>query len=179
VAKRTSPPPASPSSDSDSNAPLDEEFMRQTAFVPDAISDPADDAAAPGAGASEDAEAIAPEIIASALGPSFQAVFHFLATKRGDHWELVEFEKTALVKGWTPILQHLLAKLGNQEQVLLTLAIMSTAAIVGGKAAQDIKRASSMANTRMPASAASSVSSASAAPEKPLEQSGSFEEDAA
>jgi hypothetical protein len=177
VKKKQPQPSESPSSASDSSAPLDDDFLRVTEFVPDTISDNPDDAAArPGSGATEDAEAIAPEIIASALGPSFQAVFHFLATKRGDHWELVEFEKNALVKGWTPILQHLLAKLGNQEQVLLTLAVMSTAAIVGGKAAQDIKRASSMANTRMPVSAASSASSVSVAAARPPEPSGSFEE---
>ncbi len=173
--RKNNQPSAASSASPDSNAPLDEDFLRDTAFVPDAITDTPDDAA--GSGAEPEAEAIAPEIIASALGPSFQAVFHFLATKRGDHWELVEFEKTALVKGWTPILQHLLAKLGNQEQVLLTLAVMSTAAIVAGKAAQDIKRASSMASIRTPVYAASSVSSASVEAARPQEQNGSFEVD--
>jgi hypothetical protein len=155
-------------------APVDQEFLRETSYIPPTIDDAP---AAPGAPDAEpENEAIPPEIIASALGPSFQAVFHFLATRRGDHWELLEFEKKALVQGWTPIMQYLLAKLGSQEQVMLALAVGSTAAIIGGKAAQDIKRASSTASTRTRGSAASSASSASAAPARPPAPSGSFEE---
>jgi hypothetical protein len=146
--------------------------------VPETIEDQPVQGSAAGA-AEGAAEAIAPEVIASALGPTFQAAFHAVAMARGPHWELIEFEKNALVKGWTPILQYMLAKLGNQEQVLLSLAVMSTAAIVGGKAAQDIKLASSKANIRTPVSVVSSVSSASATPERQPAQSGSFEEDAA
>jgi len=171
----SSPPPSEP--DSPSAGEPNEEFLRITADIPDAVQDnPNDGSAVAGAARPEAAEAIAPEIIASALGPSFQALFHFVATKRGQHWELVEFEKNALVKGWTPILQHILAKLGNQEQVLLTLAVMSTTAIVAGKAAQDIKQASSMGSTRTPVSAASSASSASATVERQPVPAGSFEE---
>src|ERR1035441_457895 len=115
------PPPPPPSDSPSAGEPKpDDEFLRITADIPDAF----ESAPAPAAAAQQapEPELIAPELIASALGPSFQALFHFLATKRGTHWELVEFEKTALLKGWTPILQYLLAKLGNQEQVLLTLA---------------------------------------------------------
>jgi hypothetical protein len=165
------------SASASSGEDLDQEFLRETQFVPDIVSDDVDQPAA--AGAKPENEAIAPELIASALGPSFQAIFHFLATRRGDHWELQEFEKKALTQGWTPILQYLLAKLGSQEQVLLTLACLSTAAIVSGKAAQDIKLASSKASTRTRAFVASSPSSASADSARPPASSDSFQEDAA
>jgi hypothetical protein len=170
--KQQQPPPPPSDSSSAGEPQPDDEFLRITADIPDAV----ESAPAPAAQQAPEPDVIAPELIASALAPTFQAVFHFVATKRGSHWELIEFEKTALVKGWTPIMQYLLAKLGNQEQVLLTLAIMSTAAIVAGKAAQDIKRVSSMASTRMPASAASSASSASAIPERPPAPASSYEE---
>jgi hypothetical protein len=166
------------SSASDSNdVPIDAEFMAATAHVPDAISDtPNEGSDAAGGAKPEAADAIPPELIASALGPSFQAVFHFMATRRGAHWELVEFEKKALIQGWTPIVQWMLARLGSSEQVMLTLALGSTAAIVGGKAAQDIKQASSKASTKMPESVASPVSSASAAPAKQPAQNGSYQD---
>ena len=71
-----------------------------------------------------------------------------------------------------PIVQHLLAKLGNTEQVMMTLAIGSTVAIVGGKVAQDgMLQRSVRANGRTAESVASSASSASAAPaSQPLPQ---------
>jgi len=73
--------------------------------------------------------------------------------------------------------QYLLAKLGSSEQVMVTLALGSTAAIVMGKMGQDVsKRVSSTASIRMPGSAASTASSASAAPAKQPVPSGSFEE---
>lgn len=176
--KKSNSQPLPPASDSPSAG--DDEFLRITANVPESIEDNPDAAGAAKGGTAEAAvDAIPPEVIASALGPTFQAAFHAIASARGPHWELIDFEKNALVKGWTPILQYMLAKLGNQEQVLLSLAVMSTAAIVGGKAAQDIKLASSRANTRMPVSEASSVSSASATPEKQPAQNGSYVEDAA
>lgn len=167
-----SPSPASQPSDSAGEQPFDEEFMRITEHVPDAISDNPD--AAPEA--KEEIEAIPAAVVASALEPTFEAAFHMVAKVRGPHWELAQFEKMALVKGWTPIVQLMLAKLGKSEQVLFALALMPTMAIIGGKAAQDIKLGSSRASIRTPESEASSVSSASAAPARPPEPSGSFVE---
>ena len=110
---------------------------------------------------------VPPELIAQAIGPSFQALFRAIATARGKHWELQEFEKNALVSGWTPMLQLLLARLGSSEQVMLGLALTSTVAIVGGKIAQEATlRASSMASTKTQKSADSSASSANADQEK-------------
>jgi hypothetical protein len=171
--------PFSPDSASDEPAG-DAEFLRATERIPETIANDPDGGDGPRpADRPDPSDLISSELVAGALGPTFQAVFHFAATKRGAHWELADFEKKALVAGWTPILQHLLAKLGNQEQVLLTLAIMSTAAIVAGKAAQDIKQASSMASIRTPESEVYSASSASANPGRAPEPENWSEEQAA
>lgn len=109
------------------------------------------------------------EMVKQALDPTFRAIFQACAAKWGEHWHLKNFEASALVSGWTPIVQQLLAKLGSHEQVLVGMAIMTTTAVVGGKVAQNgIKRASSTASTRTPTSGASSASSASVDQERPI-----------
>jgi hypothetical protein len=159
----------------DSSASGDTDFLRDTAFIPPTIED--DSNADPNGQPAGPPSVIPPELIAQALGPSFQALFRAVASQRGEHWLLQEFEKQALVLGWTPVLQYLLAKLGNSEQVMLALAVGSTVAIIGGKLAQDaIKPGSSTASTRTPKSAGSSASSASAAAGKPPEPKDLFQE---
>jgi hypothetical protein len=159
-------------SPSDSNG----EFERSTAYIPSIIGDGPLDAPVEQPIDNGVNSLIPPELIAQALGPSFQAIFRAVATQRGAHWELQDFEKTALIQGWTPIVQTLLAKLGNSEQVMITLAVASTVAIVGGKVAQDAsKRVSSTASTRMRKSEASSASSASVEAARQPEQNSSFE----
>ncbi len=156
--------------------PLDSNFLSDTAWIPSQIGAQTDDAGQPIEGQVQPS-LISPELIAQCLGPSFKALFHAIASQRGSHWELQPDEKIALVQGWTPIAQYLLSKLGNQEQVLLSLAVMSTAAIVGGKVVQDgIRRASSMASTRTPESGASTASSENATPASPLEPKNSYAE---
>jgi len=173
---QAAPPPPPPhaqvsSSDGSAHAP-DPAFIDSTAYIPAVVADgPSAEAAA------EAIEAVPPELVAAALGPTFQASFHFMASIRGPHWELQEFEKTALVHGWTPIVQYLLAKLGSQEQIMVTMAVGTTIAIVGGKLAADLTRpASSRGNTRTRTSEASSVSSGRETAARPPEQSSSFEE---
>jgi hypothetical protein len=174
--RQTSNPSETPS-ESDSRVQADADFIQSTAYIPSAIADGPLDAPETGSNTNGPDSVVPPELIAQALGPSFQALFRAVASKRGQHWELQDFEKTALVQGWTPILQLLLAKLGNSEQVMLTLAMASTAAILAGKVAQDAtKRASSMANTKTPKSAVSSAYSANEVPARQPEQSSSYEE---
>jgi hypothetical protein len=118
------------------------------------------------------------ELLNSALDGTFKALFHTVARiRKAPHWQLQPFESLALVQGWAPIAQILLARLGSSEQVLLTLAMMSTAAVVGGKIAQEATlKASSTANTRTPKSADSSASSGSEEAARQPEPSTSFEE---
>jgi hypothetical protein len=131
----------------------------------------------PGSAPAAESSVVPPELIASALGPSFQALFRAIASRRGDHWQLQEFEKIALTQGWTPIVQWMLAKLGNSEQVMLTLAVGTTVAIVSGKVmAEATSRASSKGSTRTRESEASSASSGGATQARQPAQSNSFEE---
>jgi hypothetical protein len=151
----------SPASASENALPVD--FMAEASYIPANVDDGMNGDAAGGVAAV--VNLIPPELIAQALSPSFRALFNAVAAKRGEFWELKEFETKALVTGWTPIVQHLLSRLGSSEQVMMTLAIGSTVAIVGGKVAQEgTHRRSSQASTKTPESAASSVSSVSAAP---------------
>ena len=155
-------PPANPSPSAGETH--DDGFMSATSFIPDVVEDGinAEKEGTQTGGAPVDSP-IAPEMIAQALRPTFETIFDAIAKARGPHWQLKEFEQSALVTGWTPILQILLAKLGSSEQVMLALAMTSTAAIVGGKIAQDVtSRGSSMASTKTPGSVASSAYSASA-----------------
>lgn len=180
------PPPTFQDAEAAASSPSgDSDFLRDTAYIPAVIGDAAGDAhaAAPGApGAPAGFVAtVPPELIAQALGPSFQALFKAISSKRGSHWQLEEYEKNALISGWTPILQNLLSKLGSSEQLMFTLAMGSTVAIIGGKLAQDAtkpvtKPGSSTANIRTREPAGSSASSGNAAPAKRPEPVSSLEE---
>ncbi len=142
--------------------------MAEASYIPDAVTDAVGQDAAPAADAQATPEMLSPKLLGSALRPTFKAIFNAAASARGDHWQLKEWESDALVTGWTPILQYMLAKLGNSEQVMMTLAIGSTVAIVGGKVAQDgMLQRSARENMRTRGSGESSSSSASATPENP------------
>lgn len=161
---RPSPQPSSESANR-SASDGDMDFLNSTGYIPQVITDGPMDATQPdGATQPGPADVVPPELISQALGPTFEVVFHTIAVQRGAHWELQPFEKTALVTGWTPIVQHLLAKLGDGEQVMLALAMTSTAAIVGGKVFQDAsKQASSKASTKTQGSVVSIASSGNGA----------------
>lgn len=155
--------PQNPLQNPERNDSSSGDYLRDAAFIPNTVDGGfgTQDAAEQPA-----AEPVAPvipvEMIVRALGPSFEAIFKAIASARGAHWRLDDLERKTLAEGWAPIVQLLLAKLGNSEQVALTLALMSTSAIVAGKVVQDgIRAASSKASTKTPASVDSSASSAS------------------
>jgi hypothetical protein len=175
-AQRPPKPSPAPSIDSaGSSVPTSAAFMDATAYIPEFVDDGVQ--AAEAEAEAEAVDDIPAELVASALGPTFQAAFHFAASIRGPHWELEEFERTAFVVGWTPIVRHLLAKLGSQEQIMVTMAVVPTMAIIGGKLAKDLtKPASSKASIKTRASGVSSASSVSATEVRQPEQSNSFEE---
>jgi hypothetical protein len=170
------PPAVAPSSaPSEMPTPADE-FLRITAHIPEEVSDLT---GAPAETPKEEASQslITPELVRNALTPTFETIFLTVAKFRGEHWRLEDFQTSALVTGWTPIVQLLLARLGSETEILLVGALIPTIAIVGGKLTQEVtKRGSKTESIRTPKSEASSVSSGSEVPAKQPEHVDLYEE---
>jgi hypothetical protein len=148
-------------------------FLNDVAFVPDTIGETSDNLPPGDPNTPQPSGSVIDiELVKQGLTGTFDVVFGMIATKRGAHWQLQEFEKSSLSTAWAPLVQMLLAQLGSSEQGMIALALLTTSAVVGGKFAQDATNAAkSMANTKTPTSEGSFVSSASGGAARPLGQS--------